>query len=374
MAYLTARVLFTFNFKGMRTFVGYTVLILCCTIYVVSCNQKLTAKLSKAKLNSNSIFGTDRWKYGDLYGMSNLSYFRKNFKPEKPVYSISCKSKKDVNLYVICDSYVWGFFNTEKVYCGVKKLHIIKINDKGRIDQKIDPSENNILLLECSERNIPALFGDSIYYNSLLADNKKSQEKPQVYKNTSNNNSFLNKLNALRTEVFNYIFNRNTNNNLEANVFDMSLFTSVKDFKADLNYALFKAHPKDVIVSQHQKQLYYQPTVYSFYPVTAGSLNGYVKGINAIYSQARKAGFKRVYFSIIPNPISVLETNVDGRSYNHLIDRIQASAELKMPYINAMPILKNMNNKAFNPSDSHWSQAGASAWLNLVNSRLETER
>ena len=174
-------------------------------MYVVSCNQSLTAKLSTAKLNNHTIFGTNKWQYGDLYGLSNLSYFRKNFKDPKPAGSTVCNAKNDINLYVACDSYVWGFFKTNEAYCGVKNLYLIKTNGNEVFTQTIDTSANNVLLLECAERNLPGLFGDSLRYESLYASGpQQAQAKEKI---ASPKASFFASVYSFRTKIFDFLFN-----------------------------------------------------------------------------------------------------------------------------------------------------------------------
>ena len=153
----------------MRAIFRYIVLAIAVLIYVISSDDGLTKRLSFYKLQNNSFLTSDRFKYGDLYGMSYLPDFRilRDLNSIKQYAHCNCPEK--INLYVVSDSYIWPIFDRKEYYCGVNKLVNIKTNDRDVIRGKLDPSKKNILLIEFSERNLRPLLGDTTYDNDIIA-------------------------------------------------------------------------------------------------------------------------------------------------------------------------------------------------------------
>ena len=150
--------LFIFNFKKMRKAIGYIVLIICLTIYIVSSDQELTRKVFSYKMKFGSLISTDKYKYGDLYGMSYLSYFRKHYHVEDKVKSATCNYQHKIDLYAVCDSYIWPFFDSSKYYCGVDRLTFIRTNFREKLTLLCQISSLNFFRDE-------TLTGKGIYVN-----------------------------------------------------------------------------------------------------------------------------------------------------------------------------------------------------------------
>jgi hypothetical protein len=376
----------------MRKIIKYIVLTVCILIYVVSCNQILTNEFNNSKVKFIPAFESDRWKYGDLYGMSYLSYFRKNYHDINNIKRISCSDTKDIDLYSICDSYLWAFFPSRNYYCGVNKFVLAKTNTKEKLKINLDSTKINILLIEFSERNLRDILLDAQYINNLiiikpqniksninraeLLENHLSQEKVKNPSYLFDFHSFLKGFKSAKSNFFDFIFNNKINSNIKSNIWDISLFTSIKELKANMNYKLFKSIDKDVSISKDEKQLFYSPTIdttestSSFKSLTTGEIDTLINRLNTIYFNAKHLGFEEVYLSMIPNPVSVIEPDYKGLTYNHLVERIQSSAKLKIPFVDVFTNFKHMKKAVYSTSDTHWNMTGANIWLNKVNDEL----
>jgi len=357
----------------MRKFFGFIVLTLCILIYVVSCNEKLTKKLYTYKSNSIPVFQSDKWQNGDLYGMSYLPFFRRHNKVYDTVPRIVCNRTNKINLYAICDSYLWGFFASDKFYCNVNEFTLVKTNDKGCLKTNLDPSKINVLLLEFSERNVRGLLADTSYVNNLI-----NAQSTGIKTDTNKIKavSILQRIKNIRSGIFDFIFNNRINSNIESNFWDISLFTPIKEFKSNMNYKLFDKVDKNVKVSKDGKQLFYTPTIdtsnwmSSFKSLSEAEKDSLVIRLNKIFVKGKNLGFNKIYLSIIPNPVSIIDPNYNGLIYNDIVNRIQNDKNLKLPYIDIMPAFKVLKSKSYSPSDTHWSQYGADTWLNKFNSEL----
>ncbi|HEY2583192.1 MAG TPA: hypothetical protein VGI43_15375 [Mucilaginibacter sp.] len=341
----------------MRKVIGYIILGICILIYFVSSSQKLTFKLNLLKEQSNSFWGSDKHRYGDLFGLTYLSSFKRRSTGSFKLPD--CSVQKKIDLYEICDSYMFLFFNSAKYYCGVEKLTQIKTNEQETLAAKLDTSKINVLLLEFSERNVRVLLEDSDYMKNIISEN---------YSNNSKS-----KLKEKIKDAYHFLFNKDINTNLEYHICDYAVFTPIKEFKANLNYKLFNTIDKDVKLSKSGNQLFYAPTIdsskisSSFQHVTDSEIKVIVASLNKIYLKAKKLGFNKIYLSIIPNPVSILEPDYNKLKYNYLITRIQNSQELLVPYVDAFSLLNAAKKDAYSPSDTHWTWHGAYIWLDKFN-------
>ena len=361
----------------MKKILGYIVLLFCIIIYFISLNQKLTNELIATKLKSSSAFGSARQQYGDLYYFSFLSYFRRNHHIDyKSLEPPKCNSNGVINLYTVCDSYLWSYFDI-KSYCNLNKLVVLKTNNEETLTTTLDTSKSNVLLIELAERNIGILLNDTVYSNHIINPSLSTsggviaeQTAP-----THNLHRFLDTIERYKA----ILFNDKVNTNLESNIWDLFLFSPIKEFKADMNYKIFNSFSSDIMISDNGKQLFYRPTIdttkkfytiSSFRHVSDKNIDDIVARLNNIYTMGKKMGFKKVYLSLIPNPVSILDPDYSGFTYNQLIQRIQSSPKLKMPFIDVFPIFNKMKGKVYQASDSHWSFYGANLWLEKFNAEL----
>lgn len=356
-------------------------LLICIAIYMISWDQNLTVSLTAYKLNHNGIFSSDRYRYGDLYGMSYLSKFRKRYQPDSMIRYTNCGKGDKTNLYVICDSYIWAFFDSDKYYCGVNKLKYYETNREDIVGSALDTTKTNVLLLEFAERNVRRLLTDTSYTNNIIKVQTGTSPggiSPLAGKQPEKNvaASLLHYAQKIKFLFFSFPFNRKINSNLESNIWDISLFTPIKEFKANLNYRWFNTVNQDVKLSATGKHLYYTPTIdttdimSSFRYLPDWEKDTMVNRLNSIYDRAKQIGFKKIYLSIIPNPVSILDPHYQGLTYNNLLNRIQNDPKLTIPLINIWPDFKQLNHRVYPPSDTHWNRRGAYIWLDKFNREL----
>lgn len=369
----------------MRTFFAYVVLISCLSIYMVSSHRGVMRKLNIYKTSNDGWFRSDR-RYGDLYGRAFLPYFRKHYHQTGSVRADSCGVAKRMNLYAIGDSYLWMFADSAKFYCGVDRFTSAKTNKREKLSVVLDSSKINVLLFEISERNIRSIFSDSLYIGDMVRpqhqgsqttiDNMDMTDQAGHDKPGSPHSRQVPHSMIGSSKVMDLVFNKDINTNLESNLWDVSWFTPVKEFKAAVNYNLFGVVDKGVYVSTDRHRLYFNETIdtaylsSSFKPVPENTVDSIVDKLNDLYLKARSTGFRKVYLSIIPNPVSLLEPRFQGLVYNRLVDRIQQSPRLKISYIDLLPVFSKWKEDVYYRADTHWTPFGAQVWLDEFNKEL----
>jgi hypothetical protein len=273
--------------------------------------------------------------------------------------------KKVIDLYALCDSYIWMIIPSDTFYCNVDKWQFATVNALNYLHVKLDTAKANVLLLEFSERNtLYVLQQHYSYVKEFLTVNNTSPLPPPLLSSAAQSNSFL--------------FNKNINSNLEFNIFESALFTPVKKLKAALNFEVFNSPDENVAVGPDKRYLLYRPTydplagTSSFIPISDAEIDTSVTKLNAIYDHYKHMGFTQVYLSIIPNPVSILYPEYNGYKYNQLLQRIQNHHSLKMPTIDVFSDFKNADFPIYRKSDSHWNKDGAFLWLNKLNQRLRS--
>ncbi len=350
----------------MKKCAGYIVMILFSAVYLVSSSSELTSRIVEKNTGPTPVISSDKYRYGDLFSLSYLSQFRIKPAPPFKITLPECKAEPNINLYIICDSYIESYLADKKFYCGVDSLFKTLIYDLGPLEVSINHNKKNVLLLEIAERNLRPAFNRTDHINNLIAVKSHNQTMEGSHLNWA----------SLFSSVKNFMFNSLINTNLELNTWEYSIFTPIKEFKADLNYKLFNVVDDNVVVSPDKKYLFYQPTVdstaitSSFNDVTDAEIGSIVEKLNFTYDSVKSFGFDQIYLAIIPNPVSVLSADYNGMKYNRLLERIQDSPDLKMPFINIFAAYKNARIPVFQPSDSHWSIDGAYMWLNKFNEKL----
>jgi hypothetical protein len=159
-------------------------------------------------------------------------------------------------------------------------------------------------------------------------------------------------------------------------IWDYPSISGIKEFKADINFKLFGSINYYVRPSKKIRQLYFTPTIdtvdvmSSFRLVTDEEKDSIVSQLNRLYDAGKKAGFKDIYLTIVPNPVSVLEPNYEGFNYNRLLERVQQSPDLKVPYIDLMNDFNRLKQTVYSQTDSHWNWTGAYFWLDKFNNML----
>ncbi len=300
-------------------------------------------------LPGSAWYGKYNSEWGDMARMSLLDGVSKFREPMSYKFvPATDDSNKNIALYLLGDSYVeeipgFAFANTGSYYYG-----------RGLV-YSLNPAKKNILIIQTTER-----FALSLFYKGEIYDRLKGRGDPHP-------------LNILGNEdKKNY--SRVINKNLDYLLFDYNFINVLRRQKAEMNYSLFGRATGDVALSDNGDHLFFRPTVlpdgiYSSYsPVDDSMVLQAVANLNKIYDHYKKDGFAEVYFSIVPNPATILQPG----GYNLLIPRIQLSPSLKAPYFDVYTIFKQSNNPSsiYRAGDTHWNNNGMQLWLDMVNKEL----
>lgn len=360
----------------MKKLLAWFILSIFVALYAVSNNDYLMHAITSRRYKFTSIWGTDRLHYGDLYGFSYLHGFKFPLRLEdsmgagKGIGSIAaCPAgmPTDINLYCICDSYLFLFVTGEHDFCRVNKYAYIRDYDNGRLNIVFDTTRRNVLLIEITERMVRDALGDTPYLNRrLIVDGTDSQR-------------FIPDANDYRKKLVSNFFNNDINTNLEFNLFDYTLLTPFKEAKAWINDKIFGRVDRYVAVSSDRTRLYLGSTVdstgdnhySSFGTVTDDDIATYVRTLNKLQEKFRKMGFDYIYFCGIPNPGTVCEA---GHSkYNGLLPRLQNDSNLRMPVIDVYSsFMVYQPYSIYRRSDSHWNARGFIEWRDQFNRILDT--
>ncbi|MEO8512351.1 MAG: hypothetical protein ABI543_02200 [Ignavibacteria bacterium] len=345
----------------MKKLIAFIVLILFSLIYFVSSNDSFMKKLAPYRYEVNAFWGADKYRYGDLFGFSFLPQYKFPIIKKSPVKPDQPDSSK-INFYCMCDSYVWGFTPLDSLLFGVNRYQRTRWRYGDDISVNMDSSKINFLLIEISERNIRSIFNDTSYVYSKIRNS-----------NNVNKQEFSSDETVIQ-KIERYVFNPQINQNLEFNLFDYSFFTPVKELKAKINLELFGRTDPEVKISRNKERLFYSATIdsglntSSFMKIEDNEIDRIIVNLNAIFKHYKDMGFKFIYLSIIPNPVSVIDP--DFADYNMLIDKIQNNKALQIPYLNIYHQLKQNPSLYYYKTDSHWNYDGFELWLAQLNKEL----
>lgn len=326
--------------------------------------MKTTAQYRYALAN---VFGSDKYAYGDLYGLAYLPAFKITAQQEAKLDF--CGKTRNINLYAICDSYLWFFVKGNADFCGVDKYAFSRWTHGDKMNILLDSNRKNVLLIEVAERNLRYMTDTAAIFS------KAAVTVQDTVANTGVNTATVEPSNSdFSVSVFNPLIEQN----LQFSLFDYRFFTPFKEMKAQLNYKLFNRSNEGVKVSANGKYLYLAETVdstqvtSSFNPVSAKEIDKLVYTLNLTYRHYKLLGFDEVYFSVIPNPVTILNTEKYG--YNELIPKVQNNETLEMKIIDAYTPFKKSTAQLYQYSDSHWNNNGFHLWTSQVDRELDKIR
>ena len=354
--------------QKLLAFLGFIFCVL--TLYLTSSNTGMKW-ITRDRYSRVGAFGADKYLYGDLYGLTYLSQFKKikdtNF---VSLPAIVQKSNSDTaKLFILGDSYLYSFFKEDpRYYVGINQVQFVRWSVANPVEILPSKNKKNILLIESVERNMSGLFN--------LSSVKARLDRAEA------TNSELNarqKIAFFASEIDRVIKENLYHQSLEANIefawFNFGFWEPLKEFKADFNLNFFGRVDKEVSISKDQNFLYLAETLNpahlgsSFSDLSEAQLKSHVSELNAIQEYYQAKGFDEVIFSIIPNPVSVLKT--ENKPDNHLIQRIKSHPDFKGKLIDATEGLSKNAASNFFTSDSHWNQRGAKIWLDQLNTQLK---
>jgi hypothetical protein len=293
-------------------------------------------------------------RYGDLYSNCFLpGYIDTAYIPLK-VYP---RAGGTTDLYILHDSYLAGKIRTEN-FNGIGKLVLADYRGET-VSLRPDTARRNILIIECSERTALWRLSDTATAYSKMNAGGRRSEAAQA---------------ASGMPMQEYFFNPNINQNLEFALYDYEWFRPLKHLKAQINFNLFDRLPQDVSVSTDKKYLLLTETVdphsaiSSFAALDAGWVDYVVACINQMRAYYTAQGFDEVYFSIVPNPVSIIDQA--RLPYNHKIEVLEGHPALAMPPVSVYQRFGQTSLRIYRRDDSHWNNHGLQLWIDEVNKHI----
>ncbi len=297
-------------------------------------------------------YGRHESTSGDLVAMAMLDKVKKFHAPKDYQFVAPAGNEnKEIDVYLFGDSYTedlpeYSLANTHK---------LLYLNNKICNSYSLDEKKKNVLVIESGERAVREVYSTLDILDMLKRNS--ADEKPRPAGSEKKRN-------------FSQIMNRN----LEVLIFDYNLINKVRQFKASVNYNIFNRASGDVYVSENGEYLFFKNTVMpsgphsSYSPVNDSTIDRIVTNLNTIYSHYKNDGFDEIYFSIIPNPATILQPE----QYNSLIPRIKNHRSLRMPYIDVYDDFKKETDPAslYRKGDTHWSNKGINIWISKLNDSL----
>jgi hypothetical protein len=301
----------------------------------------------------------DDYRYGDLYRLSFLPQFKEKA-PECAPYTKG-NTKKNVNLYLIGDSFtdqykLNGNDFISKTYQRTPWESTLKVN--------LEKTSKNILIIESVERSAKMHFVSLA--NNFRIENQKESDKIE------NESIWIKAKNTVS------LFSSNTKATEERlwhTLFNYDFFLIFKEIKARLDLKLFDRKSSNYVLSEDKSNIFYfeeadPSTPHSaFYKVSDKEIEEFVNNMNSDAEHYKKMGFDEVYFSIIPNKVTVLAPEMG--TYNHVLERIQNHKKLNVKLIDVSNDFQKEPSKIFLKSDTHWSCFGRDLWLKKVNDILQ---
>ena len=343
---------------GAKKILAWICICLSIGIYVISDSESLMKWVAVNRYKSEAFWGSDHHRYGDLFGLCYLRNFKRakesdSFKIPGP----GCNKPRNINIYSLVDSYVFGYDFKEDIFCGVKSFQEARwYYDDRRLRLPVpDKTCKNIILICCNERNA----------FKYLADTQQifGQLFPAGEPITYHYKKFWNK-----------VYNYNLDENLEFNLFDYRFLTPVRELKADLNYHLFHRTDQQVVLSNDKQMLIFVDAMDSTapggytYQVSDARINYIVNCLLKARKHYLKLGFDDVVINITPSPPAVIYEN--NPAYNHLLNRILTDPRIAPFCFNIRPAFNGTGELYFLQSDSHWNKAGFRIWVDGLNQYL----
>lgn len=346
----------------MKKITGILVLVFSTIILLTAMNQSFINRIKQDRyfdhLNTDHtlrslyqriFLRSDRWAYGDLYGLCYLPQYRFRLEPFKKYNSTNRKNLQKRGLYIIGDSFLADKTLTNAFDGFDNVVFLDRRFPFGPI--QLDTTQQNFLIMEFAERNL----------NGYVMN-----KTDEIKANTPVPASLLNRLG-------NILFNKDLSRNLELLLFDDKLFTPIKELKASLNYNLFGRVSKEVAVSTDKKRLLLNITVdtsdihSAFRYKTAQQIDTITANLKEARSYYEAIGFKKVFLSVIPNPVSIYDEN--RMPYNHLLERVEQQTNLSV--ISIYKTFKSDQHNLYFLSDAHWNPLGFDIWVQQVNRTLK---
>jgi len=254
------------------------------------------------------------------------------------------------------------------------RFSFIKLNHFQSFDNsiKIDTHAYNALIIECAEKQILVRFQQNTYKNFRFPVKIASQGDTGSFVNSSEKPMAF-------WDLFSAFFGRKaiTEQNLNILFFSNPLAIFLNETKAELNLKAFgilsdevaEYKAKNILVQKSTTELKDLYTS-SFHLRTETELKEIQKGIENLQDYYRQRDFDTVLLALIPNPISIVDPNYKGRTYNQLLPSVEARIQ-KAGIISVFDTFRNSSELLYRRGDTHWNAKGQKIWQDLVNREVE---
>lgn len=317
----------------------------------------------RERLSLSNPFSSTKYRFGDLYGLSFLPAFRLPYQIH-PTHSPVKKSGPAHDLCILGDSYTLVAQLRPESFHSIDQVRLVPLDDvlkntESELPEPIKPSAS-ILVIETTERLVRDRFGAARSTSSSVTGSPPSVPTTVAQRVGHLCSVFLDNLFSGTDISF----------GLETLLFDYTLFRPLKEAKAAFVYACFGRIAERVLSAPNGHRLYLKETITgtttsSFSPIDSTQLSQVVSGLNHLHQRARQRGYSDVFLSIIPNPVSVIETS--RSDYNHLVERIEHHPGLSLNVISLYDQFRTRGSVYYHPSDTHWNQNGVDAWVSAMN-------
>lgn len=356
----------------MRRIIALFVFLFSSAILIISSSEKGMHWITQGRYARNDVWGADKYRFGDLYGISYLSDFR----IEKDTQLLPLPEKidsalKDYDLTILGDSYLYSSFQVNPAYFNrVKSLQFYRWSDTQTHLIPAKKGNKQVLLIECVERNM--------WDRMNLADTRLRLDHPmpeKLVQDRSVKESIFYQLDRFDAGVKKAIYHPTLESNLDFVLFNLGILGWIKELKADFTWRILGRTNPDVCVSKDGKFLYLEETVNpekktsSFKPLEPNQVDLMVKNLQEIESYYLSNGYDEVIFSLIPNPVAVLGTELNAP--NLALEKIKLHPKLGVKLLDPSKALKQNARMNFYQSDSHWTLRGAQIWLKEFNQVLD---
>jgi hypothetical protein len=345
----------------MKKVLAFLVLIVLLAVLGISSSDQAMRWISKARYQQQGNLGSDKYRFGDLYGLAYLPAFRMEKDTSLISNQVTFAGVRDTDLYILGDSYLYSYIQMDTSnFVRAKRVDFRKWADGAGAPISIKPSSHKkVLLIESVERNI----GNVIDIMRVKA-HLEGYRAPLTWEV---------KLNACLADA---LYDPQLEQNIDFTLFNFQALSFIKSLKAQGNLSFFNRTESDVVLSRDKQFLYMKETVdstqrgSSFYPVTSQDIQALLEQMERISSYAHAKGFDDVVFSFIPNPVAITQT--ESKPTNQLIPTLVFANQGRLHVVDPTQVLTQGGKHYFFRSDSHWNQRGAQAWLNQMNQYLLT--
>jgi hypothetical protein len=144
----------------MKKIAAFFVFFSCLLALVVSSSEQGMRKLTKERYAGSGILNSDKYAFGDLYGISYLPDFRIAKQEKFMEVPSGLPAEKDIDLYLVGDSYLYSYLDTiPNYYARVSKLDFRRWAHVPLREESFKSTRKKVLLIESVERNLAYVIG-----------------------------------------------------------------------------------------------------------------------------------------------------------------------------------------------------------------------